>query len=180
MARSSGNAGCFIYVVIFVVVIAITMVSVPSGNSNQSKSGAATQTNTAGSAKNPDANLTPQTPPGNGAILNGSEGGNAGVQVSAAPETNAYVKVKDASGYTVVGFYVSSGSTAQVHVPEGNYSVQFALGGTWYGMGNIFGSRTSFGQDGNVSLGDGDMITYSLQVTAGGNFSMQSLDGSQF
>ena len=90
------------------------------------------------------------------------------------------MKVKDMSGRTVVGFYVSSGSTAEAYVPEGTYSVQFATGETWYGKSKRFGSKTSYGQDNSLSLGYGDMITYTLQRTTNGNFSMQSLNESQF
>ena len=84
------------------------------------------------------------------------------------------------SGYTVVGFFVSSGSTAEIYVPEGTYSIQFAMGDTWYGKNNCFGNNTSYGQDASISLGYGEVVTYSLQRTPSGNFSMQSLNSSQF
>ena len=131
-------------------------------------------------SNNADANLQAQAEPSNGAILTGSSNGNAGVRVTAAPGESAYVKVKSAYGGTAVGFFVRSGSTAEALVPAGNYSVQFASGETWYGSSDCFGSRTSYGQDPNVSLGPGDVITYSLQQSTTGNFHMNSLNGSDF
>ena len=91
------------------------------------------------------------------------------------------MKLKDSSARTVVGFFVRSGSSAQVRVPEGTYSVQFAMGETWYGKKKCFGEgTTSYGQDKGVELGYGDVITYTLRYTPSGNFSMESLDASQF
>jgi len=129
---------------------------------------------------NADASLTAQAEPGNGAILAGSSYGDAGVQVTASPDASAYVKVKDMAGNTKVGFFVRSGSTAEVRVPTGTYSVQFASGETWYGNSDCFGSKTSYGQDGGVTLRYGDIITYKLQRSTNGNFSMGSLDESEF
>jgi len=131
-------------------------------------------------SSNPDANLTAQAEPGNGAILAGSNYGNAGVQVTASPDASVYVKVKDMAGGTKVGFYVRSGSTAEVRVPSGTCSVQFASGETWYGNSDRFGSKTSYGQDESVTLRDGEVITYKLQRSTNGNFSMDTLDGSKF
>lgn len=133
-----------------------------------------------GGSSNADSKLKAQSEPANGAVLTGSSNGNAGVQVTAAPGESAYVKVKKTSGNTVVGFFVRSGSTAEVRVPSGTYSVQFATGDTWYGSSDCFGSKTSYGQDKSVSLGDGDVITYSLQKSSNGNFNMSSLNGSEF
>lgn len=133
-----------------------------------------------GGSGNADANLKAQAEPSNGAVLTGSSGGNAAVKVTAAPGESAYVKVKGMSGGTAVGFFVRSGSTAQVSVPPGTYSVQFATGETWYGAANCFGSKTSYGQDKSVSLGNGDVVTYTLQRSTGGNFSMNPLNGSDF
>ena len=191
MAGSSRRSGCLVWVIIIILVFALPNIF---GNSNSSKSstankGATTQqiqsnTGKQGGAttapKDPDANLTAQTPPANGTVLDGSEGGYSGVQVTASSDASAYVKVKDMSGYTVVGFFVSAGSTAEVYVPEGTYSVQFARGNTWYGPNDCFGSKTIFGQDREVTLGYGDVITYTLQLSSNGNFSMQSLNEAQF
>jgi hypothetical protein len=131
-------------------------------------------------ANEPGCEPDSETPPYNGEVLDGSSGGDAAVQVNTAPGESAYVKVKDMSGRTVVGFYMSSGSTAEAYVPEGTYSVQFATGETRYGKSKRFGSKTSYGQDNSLSLGYGDTITYTLQRTTNGNFSMQSLNESQF
>lgn len=131
------------------------------------------------SSKDPDENLVEKTMPSNGAILNGSNGGSSYVEVSAS-NANAYVKVKTSSGTTVVGFFVRSNSTARVSVAPGSYSIQFACGEKWYGNTLCFGSKTSYGQDPNVTLGYGEGVTYSLQLTANGNFSMGQLSASDF
>lgn len=133
-----------------------------------------------GGSSNADANLKPQSEPSNGAVLTGNSNGNAGVQVTAAPGESAYVKVKNISGGTAVGFFVRSGSTAQVNVPPGTYAVQFATGETWYGSSDCFGSRTSYGQDKSVALGNGDVVTYTLQRSSNGNFAPSQLNGSDF
>ena len=133
-----------------------------------------------GGSGNADANLKAQAEPSNGAVLTGSSNGNAGVKVTTAPGESAYVKVKNLSGGTTVGFYVRSGSTAEVSVPAGTYSVQFATGETWYGAANCFGSKTSYGQDKSVALVNGDVVAYTLQRSSGGNFSMNPLNGSVF
>ena len=127
---------------------------------------------------NPDASLTEQPMPSNGEILNGSSYGDAGVGVTAS-NTDAYVKVKDSSG-TVVGFFVRSGQTAEAYFAPGTYDVQFAMGTTWYGLDHLFGSKTSYGQDRGVTLGYGELMSYDLRLSASGNFSMDSLSGSDF
>ena len=133
-----------------------------------------------GGPSDPDENLTPQSEPANGAILNGTSSGQAAVRVTTAPGESAYVKVKSMSGGTAVGFYVRSGSTAEAYVPAGTYDVQFASGETWYGTSDCFGSKTSYGQDKGVALADGDRVSYTLQRSTSGNFSMGSLDSSDF
>ena len=190
MTSSSNSKRRLIWMALIAVLVAVPMVfgCSPSGGSSKSNANNNTQTTQTNKAQqqntnkptNPDANLTPQTPPYTGEVLDGSSGGDAAVKVNTAPGANAYVKVKDMSGRTVVGFYVSSGSTAEAYVPEGTYSVQFATGETWYGKSKRFGNKTSYGQDNSLSLGYGDMITYTLQRTTNGNFSMQSLNESQF
>lgn len=128
----------------------------------------------------PDANLVEQPLPENGAILDGVSDGYAGVGINASPEENVYVKIKDPSGYTVVGFFVTAGSSAEVYVPEGTYSAQFASGTTWYGPNDCFGSKTSYGQDDNLVLGYGEMVTYTLELSPSGNFSLGQLNGAEF
>ena len=127
-----------------------------------------------------DANLTARSEPSNGSILDGSSSGGAGIKVTASSDASAYVKVKTKSGKTVVGFYVRAGKSAEVSIPAGTYSVQFAMGSTWYGSSDCFGSSTSYGQDSNVSLGNGEVMTYRLQRSTSGNFQMGSLKGSDF
>lgn len=187
MKRASKNSVSLIWITIVVVAaIGFAMFGCSSSVST-SKSGASqtTQTsNVASSSANkpqdPDANLIAQAPPENGAILDGYEEGYAGVEVIASPNANAYVKVKDSSGNTVVGFFVNAGSTASVYVPEGTYSVQFAMGQTWYGQEDCFGSQTSYGKDDNLVLEYGDIVTYTLQLSTNGNFTMSELDANEF
>ena len=132
------------------------------------------------SSSDPDENLVAQSEPANGAVLNGTSAGESAVEVTAAPGESAYVKVKSLSGGTVVGFYVRAGATSGAYVPAGTYSVQFATGETWYGTSDRFGSRTLYGQDENLTLDSGSIVTYKLQRSTSGNFSMDPLDGSNF
>ena len=120
------------------------------------------------------------TAPSNGAILDGSSSGNSGIEVKAPSSKSVYVKVVKTSGSTQVGFYVAAGNTASVNVPSGSYAVHFAIGQTWYGKSNRFGNDTSYGQDNSLSLGSGDVMSYTLSVSSGGNWNMGSLSASNF
>lgn len=126
----------------------------------------------------PDGNLVPQTMPQNGSILSGYDGGDSTIRVTAA-NTNAYVKIKQ-SGTTVVSFFVRSGSTAEVDVAPGTYSVQFAMGDTWYGESDRFGGDTAYGQDERATVGYMEILSYDLKLSSSGNFSMNRLDPSDF
>lgn len=172
MENSSRSCGCIFWIIIIVAITGWYFLSGTSNNSSNS-SGSNSQTNR-------DASLTAQALPQNGAILNGTSDGSAGIEISAPSGASAYAKIKTSSGNTVVGFFIRSGSTAQVNVPPGIYSVQFATGETWYGKSDCFGSGTSYGQDKDVSLGYGDVMTYRLQRSSGGNFSPDSLKASDF
>lgn len=186
MCSSRKSVLMVLIAVIVVATVGITMLGCSSSsNTNKPSTNQTTQTNNnatnnANVPKDPDANLTAQTPPENGAILDGYESGYCAVEVNASPSSNAYVKVKDESGDTVVGFFVSAGSTASAYVPEGVYSVQFAMGQTWYGQDDCFGSKTSYGQDDDLFLEYGDVVTYTLQLSSSGNFTMGALNANEF
>lgn len=127
-----------------------------------------------------DSKLTEFALPGNGKVLDGNSTGNAGYRITAPSGYSCYAKVIS-GGRTQVGFFIRSGSTATVSVPNGTYTVKFALGKKWYGKKERFGATTGYGQDSSKkSLSSGDVMTYTLQMTSNGNFSMGSLDASQF
>lgn len=130
--------------------------------------------------EDPYADLIAEPMPQNGEILSGYNYGDAGIEVTAS-NANVFVKVKSASSDTVISFFIQKNSTARVYVNSGTYAIQFASGdGTWYGQSGCFGSKTSYGQDTSVSLGYGDIVSYTLKLSSNGNFSMKSLDPDEF
>lgn len=137
--------------------------------------------NTSSSNTNPDSNLVAAELPATGQILSGSEKGSASYKITAPNAENCYVKIVKANGSPQIEFFVRSGATAAVNVPSGGYTVRFAMGDTWYGKTDRFGSNTVYGQDANtVWLNNGDQMSYRLQLTSTGNFTMGRINAEDF
>lgn len=56
--------------------------------------------------------------------------------------TAYYVKMVDARGRSVLGFFIRPGETAEVEMPLGNYYLRYACGTEWYGQKELFGAET--------------------------------------
>ena len=159
-------------IVLAALVIAATLglAACSSGSSSSSSSG----------SKSSDSNLTPQSLPSNGYIFSGNSSGSSSIEVKASSSESCWVKVYTSSGKLQISFFVQAGKTATVNVPSGTYSIHFASGKTWYGKSNLFGSKTAYGQDKSVTIQSGYILSYSLTSTTSGNWSMGSLDSSNF
>lgn len=190
MASSSNGSGGCLWIVVIIVGLLVwggignnshSNNTVPSSTSSSSSSIASSNNTKAYTSNNANSKpkLKAKKKPKNGAILSGSSHGYSGVRVKTSTGTCAYVKVKN-GGKTLVSFFVRGGSSAEVRVPTGTYSVQFATGSKWYGKKHRFGESTSYGQDKSVTLGYGQQISYTLERVSNGNFSMSALDGSEF
>jgi hypothetical protein len=69
----------------------------------------------------------------------------APLRISVSSGEHYYIKVVDA--YTearVLTLFIRSGRTAQVDVPLGTYRLKYAVGDTWYGREDRFGSETRY------------------------------------
>lgn len=172
MSDASDKNGCWdvISTIIGAIIILVLFTGLSKGCSSSSDESSSSNTSTKG--------YTAQATPQNGAVLSGSSRGDAAVRISAS-NANAYVKIKK-SNRTVVSFFVRSGSTAEVNISPDTYSVQFALGDTWYGTTACFGDDTSYGQDEKATIKYGEILSYDLKRSSTGNFSMQKLDASEF
>lgn len=86
--------------------------------------------------------------PASGTILSGYAPKDASkITVSLAPTASCVVMLKDASGRTLISFFVRSGDTVTVDVPAEMMYVHFASGKTWYGEELLFGDDTIYTQD---------------------------------
>lgn len=102
----------------------------------------------ASAAVNAAWRIAPQTPPKSGAILEGESEGNSVVfQAGADLGTYFYVRFyaissEDVSeeGTLKLGVFILGGKSASIHLPSGYYRVSCAVGESWYGLAELFGS----------------------------------------
>lgn len=119
--------------------------------------------------------------PSNGEVLQGDSYGDGIIKVTAPRNQHCVVKVYSADKKAQSAFFVKSGSTASVNVPEGSYFVHFALGESWAGNQSLFGDGTIYGADNSPhAIRSGEGMEYSLKTVSNGNFSMDHIDASQF
>lgn len=129
----------------------------------------------------PDEHLTPLAEPHTGTLLYGSTYDNQSqITITAPTYKSCVVKLKTASGNTVISFYVRANSTVTVGVPCQKLYVYFAYGKTWYGKDHLFGSSTTYSKDENIC----DFIDYTWEYTlkevSDGNFEETYVDKDEF
>ena len=93
---------------------------------------------------NPDSDLTPVSEPASGTILSGSSGYGSEITIVATETESVVIKLKDTNGNEVLSFYVRAGDTVTINVPDEYMYVYFATGKTWYGEEEMFGQRTKY------------------------------------
>jgi hypothetical protein len=97
-----------------------------------------------------------------------------------------YIKLIDATTRkSVLGFYISGGTSVTVRVPLGTYLIHCAFGRTWYGIDHLFGRSTGFSKldDTFAFTEDGQGIStenITLYPVANGNLQTSSIDQSEF
>ena len=127
------------------------------------------------------AELTPLTEPTSGTILMGTEAVDQSEITVTAPYTDScVVKLKTSDGITRLAFYVRSGETVTVGVPDEYLYVYFASGKTWYGMDHYFGDYTSYSMDDEIQDFKKYTWEYKLVPTNNGNFSQTPIDAKAF
>lgn len=113
-------------------------------------------------------------PPKNGAILEGSTGGDSKLTVTASDYEDCVVSVKNVSKKTVVSFYVRKGKTVTVKVPDTRLYVYFATGDSdmWLGYSEklMFGKDTSYTKTNGYEDFYNYEWTYELVKDEAGNF----------
>lgn len=92
-----------------------------------------------------------------------------------------FVKLVNRKGGQNVGIFVRAGTTVEVDIPDGTYSVRYATGKQWYGTRLLFGINASYSrasQDFTFKNGSGYTIT--LQKVANGNLHTTAMSARDF
>lgn len=113
--------------------------------------------------------------------------GLAPLTVSTSGDASYYVYLKPTKPPfgNSMGFYVQGGKSAEVSVPLGEYEIYYAVGNTWYGKEEKFGSDTRYYQcDGTFSFSDdGESYlgwTLELYLQRNGNMETVIVDAADF
>lgn len=92
-----------------------------------------------------------------------------------------FVKLVDKSSGRVVGIYVRKGSTTEVSIPDGTYSVRYATGKHWYGARLLFGLDAHYSRtDGDFTFSNGSGYAITLQKVAYGNLHTAEIEAKDF
>lgn len=92
-----------------------------------------------------------------------------------------FVKLVSRSTGRSVGVYVRAGTTTEVEVPDGTYSIRYATGTQWYGTRFLFGLNARYSRAGqDITFRDGSGYTLTLQKVAHGNLHTSSMSASDF
>ena len=128
------------------------------------------------------AALKPVAKPASGAILSGKEYSGSELTVTADSTHDYVVSLKDYLGKEYVSFYVRSGDTVTISVPEKNLYVFFASGKTWYGYGKgfMFGEDTVYSKDDEALDFTQYAWEYTLYPVSDGNFEETPSNADEF
>ena len=93
------------------------------------------------------------------------------------------------SGQTVGTVYVLGGTSVEVEVPLGTYTMQYATGAIWYGYKYLFGPETAYAQADETFVFEREQtaegwsisgFTVTLYSVVGGNLSTTRMRASEF
>lgn len=90
-----------------------------------------------------------------------------------------------ASGEKEIGVYLDSGSTVEVEVPLGNYTLYYCSGDVWYGEAVLFGADGSYAKTDDIFsfYEDGDYVYYNevtLYPVSNGNLDTEDIEYADF
>lgn len=92
-----------------------------------------------------------------------------------------FVKLVNTQTGRSVGIFVRSGTSTEVQVPDGTYSVRYATGTQWYGTRFLFGLNAHYSRaDRTFTFSNGSGYTLTLQKVAHGNLHTSSMSASDF
>lgn len=92
-----------------------------------------------------------------------------------------FVKLVNKKTGASVGIYVRGGTTTEVSVPDGIYSVRYATGSQWYGTRFLFGLNASYSSAGrDFIFSNGSGYTLTLQKVAHGNLHTAPISADEF
>ena len=125
--------------------------------------------------------MDPMALPENGAIISGERlTWGCTLTIHSSTQKHCYVKMKDASKTEVLSFFVRAGHTAEIYVPSGHYYVYFSYGDDWFGPQYVFGPKTSYGMDDELTDYTQYCWEYTLIPSANGNFSETPISADEF
>ena len=117
----------------------------------------------------------------------------ANFTITTAAGSNYFVKLEDLSGRPARAFFVHGGSSISNLVPLGTFVLKYAIGGSWCGEAELFGSNTATNQadrvltferkvteDANWITTRTNGITVELILQPGGNLPTHAIPRSQF
>lgn len=115
--------------------------------------------------------------PASGTILSGYAPKDASqITVTLADTGSSVVMLKDTSGRTLLSFYVRAGDTVTVDVPAEWMYVHFASGTTWYGEEHLFGNKTVYRQDKELTDFTQYSWEYELDPLSSGDLEYEDTD----
>lgn len=127
--------------------------------------------------------LKPVSMPASGTILSGTETKyRSEITIKASYGSSHVVSLKTTSGEERVSFFVQSGDTVTIGVPNEKLYVYFASGETWYGYGKglMFGEDTVYSKDDEILDFSKYTWEYTLHPVTNGNFSETPSSENEF
>lgn len=92
-----------------------------------------------------------------------------------------FIKLVNKRNGKSVGVYVRSGTTTEVKIPDGTYSVRYAMGSQWFGLRFLFGLDASYSRAGqDFIFNNGSGYTLTLQKIPNGNLHTTAMSASDF
>ena len=92
-----------------------------------------------------------------------------------------FVKLVNTQTGRSVGIFVRSGTSTEVQVPDGTYSLRYATGTQWHGTKFLFGLNAHYSQaDHTFTFSNGSGYTVTLQRVAHGNLNTSSMSAQDF
>lgn len=171
---------------VFVLLCAILAVAlVACGYSENDLAAARSEGYEAGYKRGYEAGLAaprPITKPTSGTILEGREYWESEITIKADTSSDYVVTLKDATGRTMVSFFVKAGDTVTMGVPGKGLYAYFASGKEWYGYGKglMFGEDTVYSKDDEILNFAEYTFEYTLYPVNNGNFTETPSDEDEF